>query len=441
MFQGTRLPFQRDAAGHEPLLDRLERYLLCLGVFLAPMRVLRPTEFAFTYSDLAFCLLGIMLIIRRRMLIAPFQDATVIWFAAILFLIGGLFASSIVNGAAAEALVVCTQYFFAYGFLPFIILRNDRHNAVLVVKTYVYACFWLVMCGFVFVVIGYDGNGDFVTGSGRLASLTANPNNLGIQIGLVMPLLMYLWFSKSLSLPVCLAIVIVLVIGLIMTSSNTGLAAAALGFTMFMLFARSFKWMIQALVLVVTIILVVGTVGYDYLPEVFQRRVLQGLESGDIDQSGTYRDRLELIVEATERLDSSLLLGIGAEQYREQSRLQLPVHNQYLLLWIEGGTIAFFGWLLILLTFIMVGLRGYARQDGAVAAAAVLSVAFVFIFIANSTPHLYARSWILPVLATMSLALSGRLKTAFSQATPPRQPDPVRPTLRTGLLYPGRRSS
>ncbi len=392
------------------MLDKVERYTLMLAVFLAPLREFRPTYIAITFSDLIFCLAFIMLIVRRRLSIAPLQDFTAFWITAILLLITGLFASSIVNGSPGNSLVVCTQYFFAYVIVPFIIIQSDPERALALIKVYIFSSLFVVICGFVFFATGYDGNLTFITGSGRLASFTGNPNNLASQISLSMPLLLYLWFSRSLPGTFCLVAFACLIVGLILTSSNGGLLSTAVAIGCFLLLAGNFRWMIQGTLLVSIVVLTVTTVGYDYLPEVFRVRVLQGLESGAFDQVGTYQDRLAIMVEALEALDDSLLLGIGADQYREFSYWKYPVHNQYLLVWVEGGTLAIIGWMLILATIAMVGVRSYQQPIGGQGAALVLSIAIVYALIANTTTHLYARFWILPALLAMGLVLADKAR-------------------------------
>jgi O-antigen ligase len=394
------------------MLDKVERYTLMLAVFLAPLREFRPTDIAITFSDLIFCLAFILLLIRRRLTIAPLQDFTPFWVAAILLLIFGLFASSVVNGSPENSLVVCTQYFFAYAIVPFIIIHSDPERALALIKVYVFSSFFVVVCGLVFYATGFDGNQTFITGSGRLVSFTGNPNNLASQISLSMPLLLYLWFSRSLSGLFCLIAFACLVVGLILTSSNGGLLSTAVAIGCFLLLAGNFRWMAQGMILVAIAVLTVATVGYDYLPEVFRERVLQGLQSGSIDQFGTYQDRLAIIGEALEALDNSLILGIGADQYREFSYWKYPVHNQYLLVWVEGGLLAIIGWLLILVTIAMVGVRGYQQPIGGQGAALVLSIAIVYALIANTTTHLYARFWILPALLAMGLVLADKARLA-----------------------------
>ena len=168
----------------------------------------------------------------------------------------------------------------------------------------------------------------------------------------------------------------------------------SLAIAMFLLFTGKIRWLLQGAVLAALAVTAVMTVGRDHLPEVFERRVLGTFESGDLDQAGTYEGRMALILEAVEWIDESLFLGIGVDQYRERSRFGAPVHNQYLILWTEGGTIALLGWLLILATIVVVGARGYQVRNGAPAAAATMSVATTLALVATSNTHMYGRTYI-----------------------------------------------
>jgi O-antigen ligase len=415
-------------------IDRFERGLLCISVFLAPIQMFRPSEFSFTFSDFFFCLLGVMMIVRRKLNMAPLQDVTIIWVIANLMLIGGLYASSIINGSAAAALVVCTQYFFAYVFLSFIIM-GDEERALLIAKTFVYAIMFIVVCGFGFVATGYDGGFAFITGSGRLTSFYSDANYLALQLALTLPLVMYLWFVRSFSSLTAIIMIICIFIGLILASSNSGIGAAVLGLGLFLLLAGSFQRLFQGMLLAGTLVVLASTVGYDHLPEVFQKRVLSALESGSIEQAGSFQGRLELIEEAVDKLDNSLFLGIGTDQYRERSSSQAPVHNTYLLIWVEGGTIAIFGFLLILASIGFVGIRSYQfGREGAQAGALVLSVLVIFIFVATTLPHLYQRFWIMPAFIAINLALVQKAAFAARMSAYTRSlreivpPPPLMPT-------------
>ncbi len=427
-------------------LNQIEHHLLCLAVFMAPMRELRPTEINITYSDLVFFLLGGMLLVRRRLHVAPMQDATIVWMIAALCLIGGLFASSIVNGSPGASLIVCTQYIFAYVVLPFIVLQS-RDMALPLVKAMVFGVLFIVVLGFVFAATGHHGGHVYVSGSGRLASLASNPNDFALLIALSTPLLLYLWFSKALPGLVCMTTAVCFLIGLIMASSNSGIGATAIGVTVFLLFLGRVRLMVKGGLFIALLVLATATIGYDYLPEIFQKRVLSAVESGDIDGAGSYTDRMAMIVEASEMLGDSLLLGIGADQYAEHSFAGDPVHNMYLLVWVEGGTIALFGWLLLLATLALISIRAYQQQDGAQEAAMVLAVTAIIVIAGTTSPHLYSRAWVVPFLVAIGVPLSRRAR-AMSGAPqalgPERSPSsggslPYRPPRHAQIRYTHRR--
>lgn len=280
----------RSPATMQERLNQVERYLLYLAVFLVPMRELRPTAINFTYSDLVFTIVGGMMLLRRQMQIRPLQDVTVVWMVANLCLIGGLFASSITTGAADESLIVCTQYFFAYVFLPFVVIR-DETVALPLAKAMVFGSLFVVVAGFVFAATGYHGGHVYVSGSGRLASFAANPNEFALMIALSTPLLLYLWYVKAVSGLVCLATAICFFIGLVMASSNSGIGSAAVGIIVFLLCLGRVGTMMKGVLIASLLVLAAATVGYDYLPDIFQKRVLSAVESGSLDGAGTYTDR------------------------------------------------------------------------------------------------------------------------------------------------------
>jgi O-antigen ligase len=397
-------------------LNQIERYLLSLAVFMSPMRELRPTEINFTYSDLLFALLGGMMVVRRRLQIAPMLDASILWMIANLLLIGGLSASSILYGSAGDSLIVCTQYMFAYVFLPFIVLR-DEETALILVKAGVFALLFVVVWGFFVAATGFGGT-KYVTGSGRLASFGGNPNDFALMIALSTPLLLYVWLTKALPGMLCLAILVCFFIGLIMASSNSGLGATVIGMTIFLLMLGRVGQMVKGALVALLLVAATATVGYDYLPEVFQKRVLTALESGSLDSAGTYSGRMEMIVEASEMLGDSLLLGVGADQYQMRSYWHEPVHNQYLLVWVEGGTIALAGWLLLLMTLILIGLRSYQLRGGAPDAAMVIAVTVIIIIAGTTSPHLYSRAWVVPLLVAIGVPLARRA-TAMAETAQP----------------------
>jgi O-antigen ligase len=113
------------------------------------------------------------------------------------------------------------------------------------------------------------------------------------------------------------------------------------------------------------------------------------------------------------------LLGLGADQFRVYSVQEAPVHNLYLLLWTEGGLPGLIGWLLFPLASIFVWAAARKADVSKYLTGAVFSTTFVFMAIAASNPHMYARYWTIGVLLTLGMAVAEwRRKTASGMAEP-----------------------
>jgi O-antigen ligase len=136
------------------------------------------------------------------------------------------------------------------------------------------------------------------------------------------------------------------------------------------------------------------------IPREFQKRVGTAIVSGDVTKAGTFEGRADLIMEAWGQTDKHLLVGMGADQYREFSAYQQPVHNLHLLIWNEGGAPAYLG------LMVMLGMMGIlalaALREKREEAAMALPVVFVFLIYTMSIPHMYSRFWVLPVFLALS---------------------------------------
>jgi hypothetical protein len=147
--------------------------------------------------------------------------------------------------------------------------------------------------------------------------------------------------------------------------------------------------------------------GSTVLPEAFQIRVLGAMQSGDLGRAGTFTSRMGLIHEALEIVDDSLLVGLGADQYRVESNLGAPVHDVYLLLWAEGGLPALIGWLMLPQIIAITALWVLGHPGGRLLTATTLAVITVFLLAATGTAHMYGRFWVVPLhLSTALLMVS-----------------------------------
>ena len=112
---------------------------------------------------------------------------------------------------------------------------------------------------------------------------------------------------------------------------------------------------------------------------------------------------MELIQEAWLKAEDTMVIGLGADQYREFSSHHQPVHNMYMLLWVEGGFITMVAWIFMMMILLIVPLSTlrWHRLESALS----LSVMTVFLINTMASPHMYHRLWIVPVLLAIGIAL------------------------------------
>ena len=261
---------------------------------------------------------------------------------------------------------------------------------------------------------GYSGNFSFVTGNGRLAGFTGNPNTSAEVIALACPLAAYLWLSGRMPAYWTVPLLLVLALALILASSNSGIAMTAASMLVFVLLVRDVRILGRALAGLTVCVGLVFVWGSYWLPATFEQRVLSAVRSGSLDEAGTYEDRVALMREALDMVDDTMLVGVGVDQYRAISRYGAPVHNTYLLIWTEGGLPALIGWI-ALLTMILLGALFIPRRQPLVAATG-FSVGLVFVMIGFTTGHVYARYAIVPLQLALALVLAS---ATHGQRLPP----------------------
>lgn len=393
-------------------LSAIERIVIYTGVFLVPFANLRLPQVFFTLSDFFFCLSLIILVISGRIPNRPLEGATPAWLLAFTLLFVGLMAGSLLRGSAERGLIVAAQYLFSYLILLVVLVRKDAVEAHRLAAIFLAAIVMVDIHGiYTFYAVGYvpgQGKG-VVTGSQRLATVLRNPNLAAAMNALAMPILLYFWASGRARFFIALPVISVLLFTIVLTSSNSGLIVAIISLTVFSTFIITARLLLR-IVIVVTIIGVAAVTfgGADLLPNTFHKRVLAALSSGDVSEAGTLISRAKLIEEAFGIISEEqiVIVGLGADQFRERSVQEAPVHNLYLLLWSEGGLLALTGWIMfsgvgVLLWF---AIRGAGGSKHALAAVATTIV--VFLTIAMFNPHMYARYWTAPVLLCFGLGLA-----------------------------------
>ncbi|APG88676.1 hypothetical protein SAMCCGM7_pC1489 (plasmid) [Sinorhizobium americanum CCGM7] len=401
-----------------PALLAIERAVLYMGVFLAPYATLRFSELFFTLSDFFFCLSLFLLFITGRIWSKPLGEATPLWLIAFTLLFVGLMVGSLLHNSPERGLIVTAQYMFAYVFLMFILIRDEPQVAYHLAAIFLVSMILIDIHGIItFYTVGYvpGGGKGVVTGGRRLATLLRNPNLAAAMNALTLPIPLFLWATGRIKSYAALPVIAIFLCTVILTSSNSGLFVTLLCLALFTAFLSTPKLLLRlAIAGGILVAVVAGFGSKDLLPKTFQTRVLGALSSGDISEAGTFVSRAALIEEAFQTISDQQIafVGLGADQFRERSVQTAPVHNLYLLLWVEGGLLALLGWIMFSAVGLLHGFTLRRAGGDKKALAAMTTTIVVFLTIALFNPHMYARYWTIPLFLCCGLGLAQFRETA-----------------------------
>ena len=377
-----------------------------LAVFFSSFELVRPFEFVFlTISDILFIAAFGMLMAWGRIPRNPYGPATNFFFLMFALLVFGLVASSVLSNEPMRAIILVVQYLFAYLVLAYVVTAEDYETVVSFLKWYLVGLVIGLLIAFYWFWFEPTPS-IFVTGNVRLMGMKGDPNGQASIIAASLPLLLYLWLKGYWSLFIILPLLLALLYGLVAAASNSGILATTMGCLIFFAMTLTFKRALKFVGFAVLVIVILIQVGFDYLPEAFQNRVLSAVQSGDVEQAGTFSSRLDLIIDALDILDNTLLLGIGVDQFRHYSDANQPVHSTYLLLWTEGGLVATVGWVGMVLAVAFAGLAILRAHGGRPKAATAVACSFVLLVVGISSAHLYARAYIMPVILALALVIT-----------------------------------
>lgn len=397
-------------------LRRLIKALLMIAAFFCGWSLLRVGSINLTFSDLLLCVALAAVLFRGEINTKPFDYLTVFWLFGLGLMLLGLLIGSVANGSVDRWLIVGPQYLFAFLLLPMLLMGQQVSLTRMFPALFVIGIAVSQLIG-ISASLLFDpaetkallGNG-FYTGNGRLGAMTGEPNPNGAMIAFSLPMLIYSIRQGSMPLGIGLICGVLLVWGLLASGSFTGFSAALLALGVYLAIS-GYRLVLRAAVIGAIALSLFSVSGLP-LPAAFENRVAGALTTGDLDQAGTYTGRSALVEEAWEMVDDNTLVGLGVDQLRTVSIHQAPVHELHLLIWNEGGIVAFAGLVLLLLTMFAAAFAAISRSraEGAM----ILAVVVVFNVYTFSIPHMYSRAWVLPVL----LALS----TYFARRTPAYPP-------------------
>ena len=393
-------PAAREAQNWMDELHRWEFVLLQGAVFFAPYIAFRHPDVYITISDTLFAGAFLLRLYTGRMAV-PFAHLTWLWLLGLLMLTGGLFIGSVFKGDMVRCLTLVAQYSFAYLIVPLILLRRPEHEVIRLIKCGVWGMAIMCAIGLALYVTGTGEPGPLFSGNRRFSGFLDNPNAMGVLTVMTLPLLWFLLLSGRMRAVIAIPCMALLVVGIILTSSNTGLYSMVAATLIFFGGRRNFKTLLVLAALGGAVLMF----GQDYLPTTFQSRVLSAVQTGDIASAGTFEDRKELIIEALGMADENLVIGLGADQYRLVSRYGHPVHNLYLLLLNEGGGLSLLGYLLILAVPMLTSMVAHRLPDGKLVLLTTVTTVVVFANALMGQPHVYGRVWFLFIFLAVSPAL------------------------------------
>lgn len=388
-------------------IDRLTYLSAAAAVFLSPYNVLRHPSVYFTASDVMTLLTFLVLLKGRRLPSAPFGALTPIWYAGFLAIALGLVIGGIPNRQLVAGSPVIAQYAYSMVILPWVLCRWDLVQTRRLLLVWVVSMIIVMLHGIYLVEFASDTPSDMVAGSGRLEGVLERENALAVLGAIAIVMTMYLSAEQALSHPVTLLFVSVLLYGIVLTASNTGVLAVTAGVIVFSLLQRSSRHYGTMALLCGLVFLAFLVGGDELLPKSFTRRVAGALTSGDLQQAGTFGDRMDLARAGWQASEKHILVGLGADGFRTTTNGP-PVHNTYILMLVEGGIVSLAGLCLVIGTITLRGAVLWSTADTQNLGAMVIAFGLMVAVVLNTTPHVYGRFWFVPIILVLSLAAMGR---------------------------------
>lgn len=392
--------------------DRIAHYSLLTAIFFSGWNILRVGSINLTFSDIALLVCLIIIAVRGRMTTMPFGSLTPFWLMGLVMMLGGLFVGSVVNGDPLRWINIALQYSVSLLLIPMVLMQQDERTRSLAPLLFVLGTVLSQIIGIGTTLLftpvqttPWMGN-DFYTGNMRLGSMAGEPNSNGAAVAFAFPMLIYVIRKRQIPWIVSLACLVLLGWGLLLTASFSGFAATLLTVLICLLMLGGFAYAFR-LGLVGGIAVALFLASGAPLPQAFQQRVGTALESGDISKAGTFMGRSQLIEEAWTFTEYHSVIGMGVDRYRQLSAHDNPVHNLYLLIWNEGGIVAFAGLIMLLTLLVLLATGGPRDRERKAPAVAVL---LVFLMYTTSYPHMYSRMWIMPVMVMLALLYTPRRK-------------------------------
>lgn len=395
----------------QKLFRRSRLFTLQCGVVLSLFPILRHTSFNLTAADAVFAIsipLSVLAgVSKQNTLLRRLAGS---WSLGCAGVVLGLISSSVINGDTARGAIVSSQYLFAYIGIGLCVWDLTAEEISHLLKWFLFGVAAVCLHG-ICVYFFAPGSTTYVS-AGRLGGLLENPNRLAKTIGATIPVLLGLYFGKFIRPLTAITCAWLLVVALGLTGSIGGLLGAVFGISAFLV-AGGYRMIRPSTFISIGIAGIIVLVTVPSI-EVFERRVAPALSAATIMEGGSAQSKLDLVRFGLNQLSSSPIIGIGADESARISFSREPIHNTYVLLWVEGGLIAFLGWLTMLATGTVAALSPLRRFPLAAAMSFATLASFGFACLTN--PHTYSRHS--AVLILLVALLSAKLQSRASALTP-----------------------
>src|SRR3546814_16493098 len=120
--------------------------------------------------------------------------------------------------------------------------------------------------------------------------------------------------TRLLPLVLAVPILVMLLWGLVLSASFTGFIGAVGALAIFFVIG-GIRPSPKIIALMAAVVAVLYMSGYQ-LPTVFQDRVANALETGNLDDAGTFTDRAKLISDAWALSEHTIFAGLGVDRFR-----------------------------------------------------------------------------------------------------------------------------
>lgn len=394
--------------------------LIAAAVILAPMNHIKLDSVYVTASDIVALMAFVLMLASGTLSIRFFGPATVFWFMSFFAFMGGLTISSVVNGNPMALPNIFAQYGYSLLVLPMLLGGRSYAQTMALVKLLIASYVFVMVFGAYVVHFVDNPNRMLVSGSGRMRSLIQRENECAVHGAIAIVLVLGLYKMGELRLRTVLLCLPPLVYGIMLTGSVSGLLATILGVALLITIVGPFKYLPISAAAFIAIAGIMIMLGDNFMPAVFQERVLNPLLDRNLSEAGTFSDRAQLMQEAFAVMKDTIFVGLGVEQFRQISSHHAAVHNTYLLAFVEGGLISMLGLIGLFLSGLVLIWAAVVARANRLVWAITLVVLIIYAVAFNMFPTFYARFWNVPWILLFSL-------TAATLQQPQRTPRPPNP--------------